>query len=385
MIKKLFTLVVVLFPILGIYISPISGFDLGTFCLLLLLPFLLSGNFKIRIPLYMFLLIMYILLGSLIAYTVSEPSDLALAMLRMGKFIITVVIVFIIAKEKFFDYQFAKKMLKIITISAVSYIIIQSILFYKTGRLLPSVPFNLIRNEEYGTIDYSQAASIFYRPASFFLEPAHFAQYVVVYLTYCLFGDFQKTEPQLIAAVFITIGLFVSTSGQGILLSFLIWTFWLFNQLAKSGITRKIYLIIFCILLGLIVLPKVFQTEIVSTSINRIITDSGLGVASKGRLFSYYYFNELPLLQKIIGTGYGNVPAGVYLNSAAYILYCNGIIGMVIVGMLFYDAFRHARYFQRYLCIIYALLIMGSATFTASGIVFYFMFIYSDYNKRVYL
>ena len=387
MSSKIFTIAVVLLPILSVYISPINGIDLGTFCLLLLLPVLLGGilkcnKIKMKLPLSMLLLILYISFGSLISYVISIPPNFVLVLSRMGKFIIVLLIVFIIGKGQYFDYQLAKRILKITVLAAVSYIIIQSVMFYMSGRLLPSVPFNLIRSEEYANIDYLRGASVFYRPTSFFLEPAHFAQYVIVYLIYSLFGDYKENQTKLKIAVFITVGLFLSTSGQGILLSLLVWGFWLFSQLIKSSIDRKIKLVILGVLVCTIVLPAVFQTEILSTSIDRVITNSGsLGAATEGRLFSYDYFNDLPMLQKIIGTGYGNVPAGVYLNSVAYTLYCNGIIGMLFVGMLFYDAFVHTRYYHKYLCIIYALLIFGSSTFTASGIAFYFMFIYSGYIK----
>lgn len=382
--KTVFSFLIVLLPILSIYISPIKGIDLGTFCLLFLSPFLFMGflkRSKIKVPLFMIIFILYTFIASLFSFMISTPSDFKISLLRMGKFVVVLSIVFIMG-NMFFNYTLAKKVLKVVTMTAVSYIIIQTVVFYSAGRLLPSVFFNLIQSEIYRDIDYVSAAARFYRPTSFFLEPAHFSQYVLLYLTYCLFGDHQENRTNLRMAIFITIGLFLSTSGQGILLSMLIWVLWWFSKIKKANIKNKTYLIFFAVLIFIFVLPPVFQTRIVQMAINRLITDSGsLGIAVKGRLFTYNYYKELPILQKIIGMGYGNVPVGVYLNSAAYTLYCSGIIGLLLVMMMFLDAFVHTQYFQKYFCLIYALLILGSGSFTAIGIAYYFMFIYSGYRK----
>lgn len=385
--KTIFTFVIVLLPILSIYISPIRNIDLGTFCLLLLSPFVFAGFLKrnrIKAPYFMCMLILYTCMGTLFSFAVNVPPDLKISLLRMGKFVVVLSIVFVVG-NMFFNYTLAKKILKVVTTVAVLYIIVQTVVFYFTGRLLPSVPFNLVQNEAYGNIDYVSAAARFYRPTSFFLEPAHFSQYVLLYLAYSLFGDYEENRSNLKMAIFITIGLFASTSGQGILLGLLIWGLWWFDEIKKANIKNMVYLIILAAVISVIILPLVFQTRTVNTAMNRLVTGSGsLGDAVTGRLFTYNYYSELPVLQKIIGMGYGNVPKGVYFNSIAYTLYCSGIIGLILIVLIFLDAFIYTRNFQRYFCIIYALLILGSASFTATSIAYYFMFIYSGY-KKVYV
>lgn len=389
-IKKLFTIAIVLLPILSIYISPINGMDLGTFILLILLPFLfisliVKKEKKINIPIPMLLLILYTFIGSFFAYIFSNPDDFTLALLRLFKFIIILIIVFVIGKDINFDYFFAKKILKIVTIISVSYIIIQSVSWYTMGRLLPSVPFNIIQGggSDPGSFEYIAESTMLYRPSSFFLEPASFSQYILLYLAFCLFGDHKEKGKDYVVAIYITIGLLLSTSGQGILLGLLLWVFWLFDQLSKSNIGKKLFLIMFLAPLFIVGVSLIYQTQIVHGAISRVFTSiSGSpSLVISLRVFTYSYFDQLQWFQKIIGSGYGNVPTGIYFNSIAYTLYCSGFIGLIFVVILFFNTFIHTSHFQKVFCFIYALIIIGSATLTATSIAFYFMFIYSGYKK----
>lgn len=64
--------------------------------------------------------------------------------------------------------------------------------------------------------------------------------------------------------------------------------------------------------------------------VNRFTTDNivGGGNAIQGRIGNgYQLFFEKDRYQQLFGSGYGNVPADVYLNEMTYILNTLGIIG----------------------------------------------------------
>jgi len=304
----------------------------------------------------MLVLILYTFIGSMLAYTLSSPTDIIMQILRLGKFVIILSIVFLIANYHAFDYNLAKKYLRIMAFITTLIIIIQNIAFYICNKYISLVAYNYITNEAYiNSIIYPSMQ--LYRPTSLFLEPAHYSQYNILCLCYSLFGDHQNRKSNLKLAIFITVGLLLSTSGQGILLCALLW--FIFNL---SIMQKSIY--------------RVWDFE-----------KGEPGPALSTRLFTYSYFNELPLLYKFIGVGFGNVPPGVYFNGISYILYTIGVIGLFIVMLFLLNAFIHTRNFQRCFCLIYFLLLIGSQTFTAVNIVFYFSFIYSGYQryKNVFL
>lgn len=269
-------------------------------------------------------------------------------------------------------------------------IIIQNIAFYICNKYISLVAYNYITNEAYiNSIIYPSMQ--LYRPTSLFLEPAHYSQYNILCLCYSLFGDHQNRKSNLKLAIFITVGLLLSTSGQGILLCALLWFIWFLNIMltSKIDIIKKLLLLFLVIVFVVYIIPQIFNLSIMQKSIYRVwdFEKGEPGPALSTRLFTYSYFNELPLLYKFIGVGFGNVPPGVYFNGISYILYTIGVIGLFIVMLFLLNAFIHTRNFQRCFCLIYFLLLIGSQTFTAVNIVFYFSFIYSGYQryKNVFL
>jgi hypothetical protein len=386
--RAMISFIIVMYPILSIYRSPIKGVDFGTFAILVTSPLIFARftkHLKIKINHFMLALILYTFIDFILAYTLSSPTDIIMQILRLGKFVIILCIVFLIANYHVFDYNLAKKYLKIITFITTFIIIIQNIAFYVGNKYISLVAYNYIMNESYiNSIIYPSLQ--LYRPTSLFLEPAHFSQYNILYLCYSLFGDHQNRKSDLKLAIFITVGLLLSTSGQGILLCTLLWFIWFLNIMLKSKIDviKKLLLLILVIVFVVYIIPQIFNLYTMQESIYRVwdFEKGEPGPALSGRIFTYSYFNELPLLYKLIGVGFGNVPKGVYFNGISYILYTIGVIGLFIVMLLLLNAFIHTRNFQRCFCLIYFLLLIGSQTFTAVNIVFYFAFIYCGYQRH---
>jgi hypothetical protein len=136
------------------------------------------------------------------------------------------------------------------------------------------------------------------------------------------------------------------------------------------------------LVLGIIIVIvfSLFFPNFISSIIERGYNSRGMGVATNARLLTYEHFTRLSIFQKITGVGIGNVPS--YMNGVAYILSTTGIIGLILTLFVLIDAFRNTRNFQRILCIVFFFLLLVSNIFYSVHIVFFFMFIYSEYRKK---
>lgn len=386
--KKLFTALIVMLPIITVYKSPIKGIDLGTF-IFILLSFIIiyysKGKIFVIKPLFVFLV--YIILSTLVSILIQGNIESYMIMLRTGKFVLLIFLILFMGYKELFDSDFGFKMLKIINILAVIYIILQVISYKFFKVLLPTGILSLVTSDVYYQLDYQSVAANFYRPSSFFIEPAYFSQYVLLYLCYSIFGgNGTGVVKNWKLAVFISSGIILSGSGQGILLVVTIWGIWFLSTLGLSKLNlKKISMLMTISFMSIFIMKYLLQTEVVSKALLRVFSDNtaGGGNAVLSRVGGYAYFYMLPNIFKFIGMGYGNVPTGVYFNSASYTLYCSGILGAVIVLYILWSSFIKGKRFQRVFVIIFFILIMGANVFTAASICFYFSFIYANETNEI--
>jgi hypothetical protein len=385
-ISYIFTVYVVLLPVLGVIKSPIKGIDLGTCLCLLLSIFILKENkFRISKNLSVILLLAYIIVGTMFSFMLQGTIN-TMGILRATKLIVLVILILLVGYNRLFDYSFALKVLKLISISAVVFIVIQYSVYYMCGIVVTGGLEKIAVTDTYLLRDYEKLARTFYRPSSFFLEPAHFAQYLLLYLCYSIFGfdNSDKVFYNWKMTLLLIAGIVLSTSGLGIGLACLMVGIRFFQIITRrfSITTLKKLLVLSVALLFLSAL--LLQTDLVINTLNRVFTSniSGGGNAVSARTIGYQYYLDLPFIYKFIGMGYGNVPSGVYFNSLAYILYCCGFIGIIFLTAFFYVTYHNARGFQRKFLIIYFVLLFVADIFTPHWICFYFPFVLSKYQPQ---
>ncbi len=386
--NKIFSFLIVFIPIFSVYKSPLPGVDFSTFCAIIFSFFYIIFCKKIQISInipFVFL-IFYIIFFSLWLPIFTTDKEIMLHLLRAFKFSYLIIFIFFICYKQLFDVNYSIKILNTLTLFLVLYIFIQKISFSLFGYTLPSGFISLINSDNYIDLDYEKIYENFYRPSSFFIEPAYFSHYVLLGITYNIFGyNYGKLLYNYKYAVIFSIGIFISGSGQGILLTVLIWSIWLIkNLLSKKShfkfVSNKYILIFFIIFISVPVGYFTMKTELVTMSLDRVFTsniDFG-GNAVLARMMGYEYFFNLPIIYKIIGVGFGNVPSDVYFSSLSYILYTIGFLGFLIILYIFIRAFYLGDIFQKVFLIVYFILIIGSNTFTATQVCFYFSFIYID-------
>lgn len=144
------------------------------------------------------------------------------------------------------------------------------------------------------------------RPTSLFSEPAHLCEYLLPYLAIVLF-DKSVYKKSLLKAFVVTFVIISTTSGNGIVVSLIIWGLY-FLVFSDFSLQKRIaVLIIGCICFVLIynylqTLPafnKIFSELFVNT------TGKYSGTKADYRVYrGFDYFMQLPIVQKIVGVGY---------------------------------------------------------------------------------
>ena len=124
-----------------------------------------------------------------------------------------------------------------------------------------------------------------YRPAAFFLEPSHFAQYSFVGLCACLFSTAQTKWKQ---ALLITAGMFATTSGIGFVLTSSIWLWWRLTKIEDFPIIYKVLLFLGVCVLAACSLFVLYQIPFFESIISRFLdTPEGEVNAVDGRIFGW--------------------------------------------------------------------------------------------------
>lgn len=112
---------------------------------------------------------------------------------------------------------------------------------YPDRHTFPFLPPSFFANdllEQYNNAITTGAVEGMYRPCAFFLEPAQYSQYCTIGLGSCLFTHRPKTKN----ALFISLGIFASTSGMGFVSVFAIWGAWALSRQKLRKTLSGVYL-----------------------------------------------------------------------------------------------------------------------------------------------
>lgn len=375
--NKLLGWSIILLPILNVYKGLTSYVELGT--TLVIVAFVITciknrrivfiGNFKIWIYLYIYAIVMFPFSFSLANRTVS----LNYAVLRLMQDILCAVICYITIVNGWLDGDWMYKWYRVFVIIVIVAGVAQFFSYYIFHKNLNLIYINAIANTRYEEIlqrAYSNKG--LYRPRSVFLEPAHFFEYIWIYLVYSLFSKNKKNR--IVNIVFAVLGTLITGSGQGLaLLVFLVGIICLLGFDGKIHVSRKEVLLRFLplLLVGFSInIPFIYQ------AIDRMINLQRVGGnAIVGRSAGYIYFMRLGTLQKIIGCGYANT-RGSYQTSISFILNGLGAIGLLLIVSIFFVLFRKARTFSSKVMVMsLAVLSVTSSAINSTSLLFNLIFV----------
>ena len=232
------------------------------------------------------------------------------------------------------------------------------------------------------------ASEMYYRPYSFFTEPTYAAFYSIIGLILYLFTG--NNVRSIIFSLFITIGIFLSTSVSGIGVAIFIWCIWLICVLHKRKGSKKIVTIAFLLVfMGCFMALFLFtQTPIGSLLINRLseVGHSG-SEASSGYIRiirGYKIFLELDLKNLLTGIGFGNLypymldhinmshflvlngEQNEFVNSISYFLISTGFIGFCSLIILFSKWFKQSGIVGQVAILVTFILMLSDSVYNSS-------------------
>ena len=389
-ITLLFTLFVILLPIINQY--SIGAF---TFVDLFLGVFLLIwsiSNKRIRFSggfvFYGLFLLITTIFGSLFYDSLSSFGFV----LKIVKCFLTI-FVFYILGSSFFDCSFGYNVYSKIIVVITVLIYLQYIVFLISGRgsslLIPGLTLNYMEGLKSDSLIITMTNSAFFRPATFFIEPAHQAEYMIPWLTLSLFMNTKSFSlKKIIWNGVVTLAICLGASVTGIICSIVCWSLYLLLLGFKSLSSLKmIFRLIILIGLALLVINVVISLPSVQDQIQRKLNSlDSLTTASSFTLRllrGYYCFEQVDIYRKIFGCGFNGFYyyyetydiSTIYDSNLYYVSYMSGLfsalcnIGFVgftlLFGMFVYKTIKSKRIVCFALLAMLLLLLLGSDLFEA--------------------
>lgn len=407
--SKIFTVFIMLFPLLSIYASPISILSYGELILAIVVVcmfiHILKNDTNIKYtPFYYYLLyalISTIILSLLLKLLKSgfSVNDMLQRVLR-DSFYFAIIVVF---GPIFFDFQFGKKLLKGISILLCLYMIIQVTVFMLLKVYIPGIiPWakTTISGGAYGAEvieHFAKDAQIdgYARGVGFFSEPAVSAQFLTVALLFELFSKSKRKRWSLI--VLYTVGMLVTVSVNAyVALAVCFIIFILYSNRKNSK--RLFISMILCAILAVAALSI---AESISLTVWERITELFSGNmyygSSSVRVFRgpAFYMN-MPLFYRLFGSGFGNFVefknaydistvyevADEYLNTNAYILISSGLIGFILYVVMLYKHIKHRVAFSKAMLLLVLVYGLSCSIYSSAQFVIMLLFLMNAPLKK---
>jgi len=300
---KSLTLLVILYPLLSVY--AIEQVTLGTVCVFLLMLIIILTKLKVSLkwPKYFWLFFTYMFLSRfLFAPDYNINSLFSLSLISFA--------ILLGLSCKYFDLQYGIKVYEIVVLICICFFFIQEIMYFEFGYrmvgLLPWIPLNVGPSN----IEYITRFRYEPRSATFFLEPAHFAEYIIPLLAIELFN---KNNKKIINfyVILISVVILLLRSGTGALLMALIWVFWFFYKLRNSSFLNKL-LLIFLIVPGIVFSIYYYVNSEMGKELTKrsseFTGDSKSASAFIRIIRGFEFFADFPVTNKLFGI---NSPAKI--------------------------------------------------------------------------
>lgn len=346
-LKKLYTISVILSPLLMLYKSPVGFMDFGTFFIILTIILnicSLHNQLNICFPNEWILYILYIIVGTGIALLITFNYVVVIALIpRIAKNILYVLILLTSYKNNIFDIALGKKLYKILVLISTFYIYVQTFAAKIMNTIFWGYIPGLVWKKSY-VQDILLTDPRAFRPSSFFYEPSHYFIFVFLALVLYMFEKKKCGIYKLFSAIFISGGIVLSASSMGILFVALIWLYWIIWQLFSNrfGDRTELIFIVICFL-GLITASLLLRIPWIVNALTRVF-DLGYtgGNAIIGRGMGYYEITQMPLANLIFGYGYGNV-GNNYYPSLVFNFLSMGIIGIVFTFYIYFKIYHRCQ------------------------------------------
>ncbi|MBR5529131.1 MAG: hypothetical protein IKU57_01525 [Oscillospiraceae bacterium] len=315
-----------------------------------------------RSILWLLLYIIVVTVINLLIGTKYSPSSAIVV--RTGKFCLYLFMAFFVCNEEL-TYESMMRTYRIVAYAATIYVIIQTIAFYGAGITLPN---------KIGGSAYDNKVEVG-RLRAFYSEPAAMAYSIVPFVVCSLFGKKYRDGKlnQNFDAFFVSVGIILSTSGQGILAIGVAWAIWVLLRFKNGGFRNlKELLLLISVVVAIVVL---YNSGILKFALERATNTSESGTVS-ARTSGYATLELLGPMQRIFGAGYGNYVVennyglGVFYDvvnysSIAQFLFTQGIVGTAGWAVFFFSLFRKGNACVRVLVLVLVFMSVGGCPMLA--------------------
>lgn len=384
-LQKIFTSYVIILPILNIYCSHYInalriGEIVGVFMAILLLAatkskFVLS-NIEYWIAIAYIFFQSIVLTGFIPTYTISDTF------VRLGRVLFYTYFALRLAPS-FFNWEFGVNLYIKLSVLCSLVLITQFVVLQVSFKFVPFVlpgmnlSTNFSNSEEYyhsliqGINWYGKGL----RCSGFFLEPAHFCEFVIFSLVFLLSAKKSKTNLFCIGII----GFSILISGSAI--GFFSFAFIYITSIFHRVTAKKI---LFSFLILILAISISYYLNLFDKAFYRLSTVSSTVEATTGNLRllrGYVIYNEMPLFYKIFGMGFGNYENFVeyyniqtmfdtflprsneFMNGISVILTSGGIIGISIYLAFFIKIYFRLDYVRKIIFFVFVLILFSSNIF----------------------
>lgn len=372
---KVFSYLIGAFPLFVVYTSPIPGFDFATFLLMLYIVYsiIVAGRIRIahRIPMtwwFLCVTLMSIVSFNLqVVISVEFPVNIGAEIPRFGKYLLFIGSVIVLANNGKFSTEECLRAVRLIVHISFWIIIVQQGVWICFGYEVTNPLMVLFHHPEY--IQSARISGSFFRPAALFYEPSHLSQYCLIYLCFVLFRDDKELEISELFKTLLTI--LLTGSGIGIMGAFAMMAYWAITE-RKMTVKRLMILIV-----GVLAVLYLLNTDYVRFVLARIFTENreyggNAVVARWGKGIDFWL--ELPVIYKVIGTGFGNMNPSGYVNGFGCMLNGTGLVGTFAFYVMVYATIRKCEFrWKKLLLLSYVVLLFGSSIFYVNDFVIYLL------------
>ena len=334
-------------PVIMMYKMPFAELSLATlFVIIMALPafgYLLRHKFEIKKVAIIVPLLLYLL------YSAAKGTA------KEGIINVLILVHIVAITQGIVNIERIKKYFIFFAVLASILAIVQQLLHLLTGFHLPLIFYPAILDglkEAYHSAIVSGVSRYggMYRPAAFFLEPAHFSQYCYMGLL-CSLLDVSNS---LRKAIVISLGIIATGSGLGLLITPLCWGIWIYEKKLKGNLKHKILTILVVLIVVPIIGYVIYSIPFVESAVSRLTATDGDYNAIDGRLFFWdRYFGNESASSLLYGYGVKELPEEEFFTGMMTLLYAYGVIGMALFYLSIILMIIRFKGISRYVLLFY--------------------------------
>lgn len=386
--------ILALMPFLNIYDSPIPFLSLGQSAMLLVILIGFMAK-KVHIKFYFLAFTIYACLSSfmniLSPWIIAE--DVIHDILAWLFFIVIVV-----SSIGIVNYEVFLKTLRFFGLVSLAFFLAQFVLDRIGVRIIGIIPFLPLSDGDTAEIIDKQLNSA--RLSGLFMEPAHYCQFMALFLLTTLFSSL-KYRLKLIVAFLTSLTILLSHSTSGVILVAIAWICWFLGnsegvKMKKSNVAMLILLFVAAFIFSSI---EEMSEVTERLNMNYLTGDVGVGhYSSYIRVVrGYIPFFEVDFINQLFGSGLGSHHSYIvshpstaflrltalipnWINSMSYLLFSTGIIGTMLFFSQLYSLYKdNTRLSKGIILCVLALFLSADCLF----LIYQFLYIIII-NKRIY-